>query len=140
MRDVWMNWLKNCHKELIKHPKYWKKPWKVYQTSNFNVKNIKLLSHFLIDFFFFTFFRWRNYIIRGIFTFIMIMGFCLIIYGGPLALMITVIYTYHASVPIVFLIKYIFLFTDIASASEMFRRDYFDWISSVSHSWLAMVS
>lgn len=28
--------------------------------------------------------------IRGIFTFIMIMVFCLIIYGGPLALMITV--------------------------------------------------
>ncbi|XP_031641066.1 phosphatidate cytidylyltransferase, photoreceptor-specific isoform X2 [Contarinia nasturtii] len=33
--------------------------------------------------------KWKNYIIRGIFTFIMIMGFCLIIYGGPLALMIT---------------------------------------------------
>lgn len=35
-------------------------------------------------------FRWKNYVIRGIFTFIMIMVFCLIIYGGPLALMITV--------------------------------------------------
>lgn len=33
--------------------------------------------------------KWKNYIIRGIFTFIMISGFCLIIYGGPLALMIT---------------------------------------------------
>lgn len=35
-------------------------------------------------------YRWKNYIIRGIFTLIMILGFCLIIYGGPLALMITV--------------------------------------------------
>ncbi|EDV40381.1 uncharacterized protein Dana_GF23961 [Drosophila ananassae] len=33
--------------------------------------------------------RWRNWIIRGIFTWIMICGFALIIYGGPLALMIT---------------------------------------------------
>ncbi|TMW45468.1 hypothetical protein DOY81_009451, partial [Sarcophaga bullata] len=33
--------------------------------------------------------RWKNWVIRGIFTWIMICGFCLIIYGGPLALMIT---------------------------------------------------
>lgn len=33
--------------------------------------------------------RWKNYVIRGIFTWIMICGFALIIYGGPLALMIT---------------------------------------------------
>ncbi|KAL6432524.1 hypothetical protein ACFW04_006831 [Cataglyphis niger] len=33
--------------------------------------------------------RWRNWIIRTIFTWFMIAGFCLIIYGGPLALMIT---------------------------------------------------
>lgn len=33
---------------------------------------------------------WRNWIIRTIFTWFMIAGFCLIIYGGPLALMITV--------------------------------------------------
>ena len=34
--------------------------------------------------------RWKNWVIRGIFTWLMIGGFCLIIYGGPLALMITV--------------------------------------------------
>lgn len=34
--------------------------------------------------------RWRNWVIRGVFTFLMISGFGLIIYGGPLALMITV--------------------------------------------------
>lgn len=34
--------------------------------------------------------RWRNWVIRGIFTLLMIGGFCLIIYGGPLALMVTV--------------------------------------------------
>ncbi|XP_050342853.1 phosphatidate cytidylyltransferase, photoreceptor-specific [Nymphalis io] len=35
--------------------------------------------------------RWRNWVIRGIFTWLMIGGFCLLIYGGPLALMITVL-------------------------------------------------
>ena len=34
--------------------------------------------------------RWKNWVIRGIFTWLMIGGFGLIIYGGPLALMITV--------------------------------------------------
>ena len=34
--------------------------------------------------------RWKNWVIRGIFTLLMIGGFGLIIYGGPLALMITV--------------------------------------------------
>ncbi|ETN59651.1 phosphatidate cytidylyltransferase [Anopheles darlingi] len=34
--------------------------------------------------------RWRNWVIRGIFTMIMISLFCVIIYQGPLALMITV--------------------------------------------------
>ena len=33
--------------------------------------------------------RWKNWVIRGIFSWLMIGGFCLIIYGGPLALMIT---------------------------------------------------
>ncbi|CAO1310169.1 unnamed protein product [Diamesa tonsa] len=33
--------------------------------------------------------KWRNWTIRGIFTFIMISGFILMIYGGPLALMVT---------------------------------------------------
>lgn len=35
---------------------------------------------------------WKNWTIRGIFTFLMIAGFCLIIYCGPLALMVTVSY------------------------------------------------
>ena len=34
--------------------------------------------------------RWKNWVIRGIFSMLMIGGFGLIIYGGPLALMITV--------------------------------------------------
>ncbi|XP_046748585.1 phosphatidate cytidylyltransferase, photoreceptor-specific isoform X1 [Diprion similis] len=33
--------------------------------------------------------RWRNWIIRGIFTCLMVTGFGIIIYGGPLALMVT---------------------------------------------------
>ncbi|XP_055529055.1 phosphatidate cytidylyltransferase, photoreceptor-specific [Wyeomyia smithii] len=35
--------------------------------------------------------RWRNWVIRGIFTMLMISGFCIIIHGGPLALMVTVL-------------------------------------------------
>lgn len=34
--------------------------------------------------------RWRNWIIRGIFGWLMIGLFCLLCYGGPLALMIAV--------------------------------------------------
>ena len=34
--------------------------------------------------------RWKNWVIRGVFTWLMIGGFGLIIYGGPLALMLTV--------------------------------------------------
>lgn len=33
--------------------------------------------------------KWRNYVVRTIFTFLMVSGFCLIIYLGPLALMFT---------------------------------------------------
>jgi len=36
--------------------------------------------------------RWRNWVIRGIFSLIMITFFVVLIYGGPLALMITVFY------------------------------------------------
>lgn len=34
--------------------------------------------------------RWRNWFVRGIFSLIMITFFAIVIYGGPLALMITV--------------------------------------------------
>ena len=44
--------------------------------------------------------RWKNWVIRGIFTWLMIGGFCLIIYGGPLALMIT---TFLVQVKVMFL-------------------------------------
>ena len=37
-------------------------------------------------------FRWKNWVIRGIFTWLMIGGFGVIIYGGPLLLMLTVSY------------------------------------------------
>lgn len=43
---------------------------------------LKNLLHFLN--------RWRNWIIRGIFGWLMIGLFCLLCYGGPLALMIAV--------------------------------------------------
>jgi len=36
--------------------------------------------------------RWRNYVVRLVFTFVMISGFCLIVRLGPLALMILVRY------------------------------------------------
>ena len=39
--------------------------------------------------------RWRNWVIRGIFTWVMIFGFGWIIYMGPLALMGIVSTRYH---------------------------------------------
>lgn len=41
------------------------------------------------------FYRWRNWIIRGIFGWLMIGLFCLLCYGGPLALMIAVCILKH---------------------------------------------
>lgn len=35
--------------------------------------------------------------------------------------------------------RWFLAFADSAGAGEMFRRDYFDWISSVSHPWFAVV-
>nr|SVE75702.1 EOG090X04NQ [Daphnia hispanica] len=35
--------------------------------------------------------KWRNWVIRGIFTWVMIFGFALVIYAGPLALMLVVL-------------------------------------------------
>lgn len=71
----------------------------------------------------------------------MILGFCLIIYGGPLALMITVIdLILQIAIELNFELNFsLFLVADIAGASEMLRRDHFNWISSVSHSWFTMV-
>lgn len=34
--------------------------------------------------------KWRNWVVRGIFSFLMLIFFLVVIYGGPLALMITV--------------------------------------------------
>lgn len=36
--------------------------------------------------------KWRNWVVRGIFSLLMISFFLVVIYGGPLALMITVIF------------------------------------------------
>lgn len=83
----------------------------------------------------YSFIRWKNYIIRGIFTLIMILGFCLIIYGGPLALMITVIFIRLVVSPPADW----FYFPDAFGASEMLWGDYLHWISGVSYSWFAVV-
>lgn len=48
------------------------------------------MLYLFVFIFSYSIYRWKNWVIRGIFTWIMICGFCLIIYGGPLALMITV--------------------------------------------------
>ena len=68
--------------------------------------------------------RWKNWVIRGIFTWLMIGGFCLIIYGGPLALMITVFLVQ---------VKVLFYFILSSSASSCFSV-------SLRSSTLAMLS
>lgn len=71
----------------------------------------------------------------------MIMGFCLIIYGGPLALMFTVnSFNSNSAIVVACHRQMSFrLISDTSGASEMLRRDYFDWLSSVSHPRFAMV-
>lgn len=77
----------------------------------------------------------------------MILGFCLIIYGGPLALMITVICVHIRDACICVITNRLFSLdvirffccADTAGASEMFRGNHFDWLPSLSHSRFAMV-
>lgn len=99
-----MIYLKLYHKELIRPQKFWTRHSKACQTGklikfNFHFENMTSMfskvncvhlikAHFHCDFIYFC--RWKNWVIRGIFTFIMISGFCMMIAGGPLALMITV--------------------------------------------------
>ena len=59
----------------------------VYQTGE---KETEFLSEILTKSLVLNDFRWRNWIIRGIFTWILIGIFGLVIYGGPLALMMAV--------------------------------------------------
>lgn len=47
-------------------------------------------SFYSIPNFHYPYFSWKNWTIRGIFAWLMIGIFCIIVYGGPLALMITV--------------------------------------------------
>ena len=95
-------------------------------------------------------------VIRGVFTWLMIGGFGLIIYGGPLALMLTVgfqfspykIFIYKKSVKLIHLNftssrlfnLIFFLFADIVRSSKMFFWDYQHWICSVPSTQLTMVS
>lgn len=83
------------------------------------------------------FFRWRNWVIRGIFTWVMILGFCFLIYLGPYALMITVsavkyfIITTHNWLH--------FLAVDSNCTSEMLLRDHQHWLLGVPYPWIALV-
>ncbi|CAG2105584.1 unnamed protein product [Medioppia subpectinata] len=52
--------------------------------------------------------KWRNYVVRSIFTCLMVSGFCLIIYLGPLALMFTFAWT-HVTLLIVVTQSYLIL-------------------------------
>lgn len=89
-------------------------------------------------------FRWRNYIVRTIFTLLMVSGFCLIIYLGPLALMFTVGFS---QLVINFLFvwfkifwSFFFVSKDTLRSSKMFSRNNSNRLLSLSHSWPALVS
>lgn len=134
-RNMWKNCRRNCPRAPTKHQRCWKKHSKGCHRSEYQQfgrisPQTRLYSQFI--------FRWKNYVIRGIFTLIMILGFCLIIYGGPLALMITVI-SENSRNSFWKLIEFFYSFADIVGASEVLRRDHLDWIPSVSHPWIAMV-
>ena len=82
--------------------------------------------------------KWKNYIIRFVFTWLMIGGFGLIIYGGPLALMITVF-----CVQVKVVLKHLFLahnFFDILSLCLVLLGDHQHRIRRLQIGQLAMVS
>jgi len=69
----------------------------------------------------------KNWVIRGIFTWLMIGGFCLIIYGGPLALMITT-----------FLVQ-VKCFSEIINIGyAVYKMDNLPWFRSLS--WYFLVT
>lgn len=68
--------------DLIKRDSYLKTLAQSSQPSKFNQAMNKALECFPA--------KWRNYIIRTIFSVFMVAGFCLIIYGGPLFLICVV--------------------------------------------------
>ena len=55
--------------------------------------------------------KWRNYIIRSIFSFVMVAGFCLIIYLGPLALISVVSVSTHLLLSIIISLQSVVKFT-----------------------------
>merc|ERR1712110_1090148 len=71
--------------------------------------------------------RWKNWVIRGIFTWLMIGGFVLIIYGGPLALMLTT-----------FLVQ-VKCFSEIINIGyAVYKMDNLPWFRSLS--WYFLVA
>jgi len=71
--------------------------------------------------------RWKNWVIRGIFTWLMIGGFGLIIYGGPLALMMTV-----------FLVQ-VKCFSEIINIGyAVYKMDNLPWFRSLS--WYFLIA
>jgi len=71
--------------------------------------------------------RWKNWVIRGIFTWLMIGGFALIIYGGPLALMLTT-----------FLVQ-VKCFSEIINIGyAVYKMDNLPWFRSLS--WYFLVA
>ena len=81
--------------------------------------------------------RWRNWVIRGIFTWVMIFGFALIIYAGPLALMLVV--SSQSDSQTCSVLDHNFP-TDFGSASKMLCRDNQHRVCCVQNSWLTLVS
>lgn len=85
-------------------------------------------------------FSWKNWVIRGIFTFVMIGAFCLIVYGGPLAMMATVSILFISIRKIKIIILIISTSIGFSCTSKMFRRNHQHWICGVQNSWIALVS
>lgn len=81
---------------LIRPPKCWMPPYLLCHQGK-EIQYAKLLVLQLSD----LIIRWRNWVIRGIFTWVMIFGFALMIYAGPLALMLVVIFNgiFHYQFP-----------------------------------------
>lgn len=144
-----MSLQKHYHKEQIIPRNYLIQLFPAYPHGNYRLKIVKLIKFFFFYLpdkykLFDCLYSWKNWVIRGIFTFLMIGGFCLIIYGGPLALMITV------SDPLLMINNFFFCQsikknrfinpTGFNGTSKMFRRNYKYWLRCVQDSRFTMVS
>lgn len=73
----------------------------------------------------FVYYRWRNWFIRGVFTFVMLAMFVVFIYLGPLSLTVLVSVCVFANYDVSYTLGYRYFF-------QVLSRDYHNWSRQIS--------